>query len=192
MTKLILASSSERRVTLLKQIRFYPDVIHPADIDETPLKTEAPKDYVLRVAKAKALAVAEIYKDDVILAGDTTVVLGTRILGKPQDENEAKKFMQLLSGRRHKVLSSVAVIKGDIKRSKVVCTYVKFKNLSEEDINLLVDAKDWEGKAGGYMIQGLAGAFVTQISGSISNVIGLPLAETYNLLKSVGLKPSLQ
>ena len=191
MSKLILASSSERRVTLLKQIRIYPDIIHPADIDETPLKKENPKDYVIRMAEAKALAVAKIYNDDIILAGDTTVVLGTRILGKPLNDIEARKFMMLLSGRRHKVLSSIAIIKGNVLWTKVVCTYVKFKHLSEEEIELLVTSRDWEGKAGGYMIQGLAGAFVTQITGSISNVIGLPLAETYNLLKSVALKPKL-
>lgn len=189
MGKLILASSSERRVTLLKQIRFHPDHIHPADIDETPLKKETPKDYVIRVAKTKGLAVAKLYKDDIVLAGDTSVILGGRIFGKPSNEKEARKFMQLLSGRRHKVLSSVVVIKNGILRQKVATTTIKLKNLTNEEIDLLIATKEWEGKAGGYMIQGFIGAFITQINGSVSNVIGLPLVETYNLLKSFGLKP---
>lgn len=185
----ILASASPRRVQLLAQIGITPDKIIPADIDETPLKGELPKAYVVRIARGKAQVVATSNKDSVILAADTTVVMGRRILGKPEDEREARKFLSLLSGRRHLVLTAVSVVDASGREtSKLVETRVKFKRLEQVEIDHYIRSKEWEGKAGGYAIHGLAGAFIPWINGSFSSVVGLPLAETSSLLNCAGLK----
>jgi septum formation protein len=180
--KLILASSSPRRVDLLKQMGIIPDIISPADVDETPFKSELPARYAQRVAIDKAKKVATIHPNDVILAADTTVVLGRRIIGKPEDDSQAKNFLNLLSGRRHKVISCVAVAVNGKVRSKLVTSVVQFKRLTDQEIEFHTDSKEWVGKSGGYMLQGIAGSFVKKINGSVSNIIGLPMYETKCLL----------
>ncbi len=188
--ELILASASPRRLELLKQVEITPDKIIPADIDETARKKELPRPYVERIAVEKAQKVYRELEDKnvIILSADTVVIVGRRIVQKPEDEKEAKEFLKLLSGRRHKVLTSVAVInpEGELK-TRTVTSVVKFKNLSQQEINNYVANKNnWEGKAGAYGIQKLAGAFISFISGSYSNIVGLPLYETVSLLKGVG------
>lgn len=185
----ILASASPRRVQLLAQLGIVPDQIIPADIDETPLKGELPKDYVVRVALGKAVAVAASHAGSIILSADTTVVMGRRILGKPENPAEARQFLQRLSGRRHTVMTAVVVIATDgAVCQKLVTTTVKFKRLDERDIVSYIASGEWEGKAGGYAIHGLAGAFVPWINGSFSAVVGLPLTETLQLLQAAGFK----
>jgi len=179
---LILASASPRRLELLKQLGITPSQIIPADIDESALPGELPVDYVTRIARAKAELVASQYPDHVILAADTTVAVGRRILQKAEDEGAALQFLTLLSGRRHRVLTCVAVAKQGKLRSKTVTTIVKFSRLTEAQITDYIESGEWEGKAGGYAIQGRSAAFVPFISGSFSNVVGLPLYETAILL----------
>jgi len=181
--KLILASASPRRAELLAQIGVVPDATIPADIDETPLKAELPRVYVARIALAKANTVQA---DGLILAADTTVAVGRRILGKPADAAEAVKFLMLLSGRRHRVITSVALrLKGRIWQ-RTVETSVKFKRLSDAELSGYLRSMEWQGKAGGYAIQGLGASFIPAINGSYTNVVGLPLAETANLLTGAG------
>ncbi len=177
--KLILASASPRRAELLAQIGVVPDAVMPADIDETPLAGELPRVYVARIALAKSMAVQA---DGLILAADTTVAVGRRILGKPIDATEATKFLMLLSGRRHKVITSVALRLADHIWQRTVETSVKFKRLSDAEISAYLRSMEWQGKAGGYAIQGIGGAFIPSINGSYTNVVGLPLTETANLL----------
>jgi septum formation protein len=189
MKKLVLASASPRRVALLKQVGYVPDIVCPADIDETPLKNENPISHVKRLAFEKANVVNIKYPEDVILAGDTIVLVGRQILGKPVDAAEAEKFLKKLSGRRHRVISGICVLYKDKKVLKVVTTILKFKRLSQEEINYMIASKEWEDKSGGYMIQGIAGGFIEWINGSVTNVIGLSLYETGNALRSFGLLP---
>lgn len=185
---LILASASLRRVELLKEAGIAPDKIIPADIDETRLKGEKPEALVLRLSIEKARAVATQYNDHAILAADTTVAVGRRILEKPADEAEARQFLALMSGRRHKVLGGICLITPDGKeRNRVVTSIVQFKSLSETDIRHYLASREWEGKAGGYGIQGLAAGFVSFLSGSHSNVVGLSLYDTINLLAGSGV-----
>jgi septum formation protein len=185
-TPFILASASPRRKELLAQVSITPAQIIPADIDETPRKKETPQAYVARMTKEKAQAVALRHPDTPILAADTTVACGTRILGKPADATEARKFLELLSGRRHRVYSSVALrLPNGSARQRTVMTQVHFARLHESQINHYLESSEWQGKAGGYAIQGLAGQFVLRIHGSYSNVVGLPLHETCNLLQSL-------
>ncbi len=181
--KLILASASPRRAELLAQIGVVPDAVIPADIDETPLKAELPRVYVARIALAKAHAVQA---DGLILAADTTVAVGRRILGKPNDAAEATKFLLLLSGRRHKVITSVALRLNDRIWQRSVETSVKFKRLSDAELSAYLRSMEWQGKAGGYAIQGIGGAFIPSINGSYTNVVGLPLTETANMLMGAG------
>ncbi len=181
--RLTLASASPRRAELLAQIGVVPDAVMPADIDETPLKSELPRVYVARIALAKANAVQG---DGLILAADTTVAVGRRILGKPQDSAEAVKFLMLLSGRRHRVITSVALRLKDRIWQRTVETSVKFKRLSDTELSGYLRSMEWQGKAGGYAIQGLGAAFIPAINGSYTNVVGLPLAETANLLSGAG------
>ncbi|MCF6304432.1 MAG: Maf family protein [Rhodobacteraceae bacterium] len=181
--KLILASASPRRAELLAQIGVVPDAVMPADIDETPLKAELPRVYVARIALAKAMAVQA---DGLILAADTTVAVGRRILGKPVDAAEATKFLLLLSGRRHKVITSVALRLKDKIWQRTVETSVKFKRLSDAELSAYLRSMEWQGKAGGYAIQGIGGAFIPSINGSYTNVVGLPLTETANMLTGAG------
>ncbi|MDO9363644.1 MAG: Maf family protein [Sphingopyxis sp.] len=184
---LVLASSSPRRRELLARIGVMPARIASPDIDETPLKGELPRDYVGRLAKAKALAV-ERAADEVVLAGDTTVAVGRRILEKPIDEADLRRMLALLSGRRHHVYSGLCVVGTDGRaRVRVVDTVVAFKVLSAAEIDWYVESGEGMGKAGGYAIQGRAETFVRFLSGSYSNVVGLPMFETGVLLGSVGI-----
>ena len=183
--RLILGSGSPRRLELLAQIGVVPDDIRPPDIDETPLKTELPRPYCIRMAHQKALAVPA-GDDDVVLAADTTVALGRRILGKPSDEAQAREFLLAMSGRRHSVITAVSVRRADALWQRDVLTKVRMKRLSEAELNAYLATGDWQGKAGGYAIQGPAGALIPWISGSFTAVVGLPLAETAVLLTAAG------
>lgn len=183
---LVLASASPRRIELLALIGITPDRIDPADIDETPERDETPSRLAVRLACSKAAVVAARSPGAVVLAADTVVAVGRRLLEKPADEAEAAKFLSLLSGRNHRVFTGVAVASGDKTISRVVDTRVSFKVLSQQEIKTYVEGGDWRGKAGGYGIQGPAGAFVTRIVGSYPAVMGLPLFETVNLLSGAG------
>ena len=182
---LILGSGSPRRRDLLAQIGVVPDAVRPPDIDETPGKGELPRPYCVRMAQEKAQA-TEADEGDIVLAADTTVAMGRRILGKPADAGEAAQFLNALSGRRHRVITAVAVRRGARMWQRDVVSAVKMKRLSDEEINAYLASGDWQGKAGGYGIQGLAGAFIPWISGSFTGIVGLPLAETAGLLQAAG------
>ncbi len=181
---LTLASASPRRRELIARLGIEPDAVAPAEIDETPLKGELPRDYALRMAREKAAAVpAHGY----VLGGDTVVALGRRILPKAEDEATARNCLALLSGRRHRVLSAVALRAPDGSlRERLSETLVRFKHLSEEEIAAYIASGEWHGKAGGYAIQGAAEGLIAWIQGSHSGVVGLPLYETRALLKSAG------
>ena len=181
--RLVLASASPRRRDLLAQIGVVPDEIVPADIDETPTPGELPRPYVERMAREKNLAVQA---DGLVLTADTTVSAGRRILGKPENAAEATEFLLLLSGRRHRVTTSVVARLGEITRQRTVETRVKLKRLADAEISAYLRSGEWQGKAGGYAIQGMAAAFVPEIHGSYTNVVGLPLTETANLLTGLG------
>lgn len=184
---LVLASSSPRRLELLARIGVVPVRTLSPDIDETPLKSELPRAYVARLASAKALAVPRA-PGEVVLAGDTTVAVGRRILEKPADETDLRRMLALLSGRRHHVWSGVCVVGDDGKpRVRVADTIVAFKALSAAEIDWYVASGEGMGKAGGYAIQGKAEVFVRFLSGSHSNVVGLPLFETRHLLSAAGV-----
>jgi septum formation protein len=183
--RLILGSASPRRRDLLASFGITPDAVIAPDIDETPRRGESPRAYVERLAAEKARAI-EGGADDVILAADTTVVLGTRILGKPADEAEARAFLSRLSGRRHHVLTAIAVRKGERLWQRTSDSIVRLKRLSDAEIAGYLATGDWQGKAGGYAIQGPAGAFIPWISGSYTGIMGLPMAETAALLVAAG------
>jgi septum formation protein len=182
---LVLGSASPRRRELLAQLGIVPDRIAHPDIDETPRRSERPEAYCRRIARAKAEAV-EIGPAELLLCADTTVAVGRRILGKPEDESEARAFLGLLSGRRHRVITSVALRRGARIWQRDSITAVRMKRLSGEEIARYLADGDWRGKAGGYGIQGPAAAFIPWISGSFSAVVGLPLAETAALLAGAG------
>jgi len=182
----ILGSGSPRRLDLLAQLGLVPDAVRPPEIDETPLKSELPRPYCARIAREKVQAV-QADSDDVVLCADTTVALGRRILGKPRDAGEAAEFLLGLSGRRHRVITAVAVRKGDQVWERDVVSTVRMKRLSDEELNAYLATGDWQGKAGAYAIQGPASAFIPWISGSFTGIVGLPLAETANLLRAAGL-----
>lgn len=183
--RLILASASPRRLDLLKRIDVVPDAVRPAEIDETPLKGELPVRYACRMAAEKAAAVAEA--DCLILAADTVVAVGRRILPKAETETDARSSLALLSGRRHRVHSAVTLIGLDGKaRHRLSTTIVTFKRLSDEEIAGYVASGEWLGKAGGYAVQGRAEALIRWLSGSYSGVMGLPLFETRALLRGAG------
>ena len=186
--RFVLASASPRRLELLAQIGIAPDAIIPADIDETPCKGETPRAYVARMAAEKAAAVASA-EDGVVLAADTTVVAGRRILGKPVDEDEAAAFLRLLSGRRHRVMTAVTVLADGRARHRLLETTLRLRQLSGAEIAAYVAGGDWRGKAGGYGIQGPASAFVPWMQGSFTAVVGLPLAEAAVLLAACGIVP---
>jgi septum formation protein len=189
--KLILGSASPRRRELLAQIGVVADEIIPADIDETPRKGERPVPYAERLAADKARAIPAS-DDDLVLSADTIVSAGIRILGKPKDAAQAVQFLTLLSGRRHRVTTAVALRKGDKIWQRCVTTAVRMKNLSDTEISAYIRSNEWQGKAGGYAIQGIASAFIPFISGSYSNVVGLPLTETANLLIGAGYPVSYE
>lgn len=185
--KLILASASPRRKSLLAQIGIVPDDIIAADIDETPAKEELPRPHAGRLATEKARAIAALNADAFILAADTVVGVGRRILPKAEDEESAKYCLGLLSGRSHRVYTGVCLISPDgTVRSKTVETRLKMKRLSPVELKTYLDSGEWDGKAGGYGIQGLAEAYISQIIGSYSNVVGLPVYETRNMLMGAG------
>ncbi len=184
---LILGSASPRRVELLAQIGIIPDRILPAEIDESPLRNESPRDYVQRMAREKAAALTGT-AEGAILCADTVVVAGRRILGKPADAAEARRYLQLLSGRRHRVLTSVALAHGGRLRERLVETIIRFRPLTAAQIESYLATGEWQGKAGGYAIQGHASAFAIWMQGSYSGVVGLPLAETASLLASIGIQ----
>ncbi|MFP7571256.1 Maf family protein [Marivita sp. S2033] len=184
-TRLILGSGSPRRRELLAQIGVTADDIRPPDINEDPQPGELPRPYCVRLAREKAWAV-QAGDTDIVLSADTTVALGRRILGKPATAAEAATFLYALSGRRHRVVTAVAVRRGDRIWERDVVTQVKMKALSDIEVNAYLASEDWRGKAGGYAIQGPAGAFVPWINGSFSAVVGLPLAETATLLLAAG------
>ncbi len=181
----ILGSGSPRRLDLLAQLGVQPDAVRPPDIDETPLKGELPVPYCSRIAREKVRAV-QADAEDIVLCADTTVALGRRILGKPKDAGEAAAFLFALSGRRHRVITSVAVRRGDRVLQKDVVSQVRVKRLSDTEVNAYLETGDWKGKAGAYAIQGPAGAFIPWISGSFTGIVGLPLAETSGLLQAIG------
>ena len=185
--KLILASQSPRRLSLLAQIGVIPDAISPADINEDPIAGEVPRDHALRLAQEKSAKVAGHNPENIILAADTVVGVGRRILPKAETLEQAKYCLDLLSGRGHRVFTGVAVIKADGDMiSRVVETRLTMKRLSPTELNAYLESGEWEGKAGGYGIQGIAESYISKIIGSYSNVVGLPLFETRNLLQGAG------
>ena len=183
--RFILGSGSPRRRELLAQLGIVPDAILPPDIDEAPHKSELPRPYCVRLAREKALAVVA-GPDDIVLTADTTVALGRRILGKPRDAAEAAQFLLALGGRRHQVITAVAVRRGARVWERESVSSVKMKRLSDAELNAYLGSDEWQGKAGGYAIQGAAGAFIPWISGSFTGIVGLPLAETAQLLQAAG------
>ncbi len=184
--RLVLASTSPRRLELLARIGIVPHRIAAPDIDEDPLKGEIPRNYVLRVARAKAEAVPRA-EGEIILAGDTTIAVGRRILAKPEDDADLRRMLALLSGRRHHCLSAVCVIDAEGRaRTRLSDTIVAFKRLADAEIDAYVASGEGHGKAGGYAIQGRAEAFVRFLAGSHSGVVGLPIYETTALLRASG------
>jgi septum formation protein len=185
--RLILASASPRRLDLLARIGVVPDAVTPADIDESPVKAELPTRHAERLAADKAVAVAAVQPGSLILAADTVVAAGRRILPKAEDEATARRCLELLSGRRHRVHSAVAIIDAaGVARHRLSTTIVTFKRLTAEEIAAYLASGEWRGKAGGYAIQGRAEAFVRFLAGSHSGVVGLPLFETRALLVAAG------
>jgi septum formation protein len=185
--RLILASASPRRAALLGQAGIVPDVVIAPDVIEEVLRGELPREYALRMARNKAEAVASSQTDALILAADTVVACGRRILPKAATNDEVQRCLELLSGRRHRVFTAVAVKSpGARPRTRIAMTHVAFKRLSADEISHYLAAKEGLGKAGGYAIQGLAEIFVRQINGSYSNIVGLPLLQTVSLLNSAG------
>jgi len=191
--KLVLASASPRRLALIEQVGISPDLLNPVDIDESPMKRESPRALSLRLARQKAHAargaalVRNLGDNVFILAADTVVSLGRRVVDKPESADEAREALLLLSGRAQRVFTSIALVRPDVReRSKVVDTKVRFKRLSREDIDAYLLSDEWRGKAGGYAAQGIAGAFIVKIVGSYSNIVGLPLYETMTMLGGEG------
>lgn len=185
--RLVLASASPRRLTLLRQVGIEPAAVAPAAIDETPEPGELAVRLVARLAAAKAMAA--LHRDAYVLGADTVVAVGRRLLDKPAERATARRFLTLLSGRRHRVFGGIAVVRpgGDTPIVRVVTTAVQFKRLSEAELDAYLATEEWRGKAGGYAIQGQAAAFIKKINGSPSNVIGLALAETVALLRGLGM-----
>ena len=188
--ELILASASDRRYQLLNQIGCSPDLVIPADVNEARLIGESPRELVTRLAFLKGEKIFQDHKKAVIVAADTTVALGRRVVGKPRDAAEAEAFLTMLSGRNHRVYTSIYIRYGRSNRQRCIQTRVKFKKLTTLEIANYLDSREWEGKAGGYAIQGKASAFIISIVGSYTNVVGLPLYETYTMLSGVGYPTS--
>jgi septum formation protein len=186
---LILASASPRRLELLARIGVVPDAVRGADIDETPRPAELPRELAARLSRAKAEALAT--PGALVLAADTVVGLGRRILGKPGDAVEARRFLEMLGGRRHRVITGVVLAgPGAERRARLVTSVVTFQRLTAAQIDAYIATDEWRGKAGGYAIQGAAEAWCRFLSGSHSNVVGLPLHETAQLLRGAGwLRP---
>lgn len=188
--RLVLASASPRRLALLRQVGLVPDAVDPADVDETPRDRERPERLAERLAGEKASAVAARHPGAWILAADTVVACGHRILPKPDEPAEARRCLALLSGRRHRVHGGLCVVDpSGAAHVRRVTTVVTFKRLDAREIDAYLAGGEWEGKAGGYAIQGCAARFVRAVNGSYSNVVGLPLFETCNLLDGLGFRP---
>ena len=185
--RLILGSASPRRLDLLAQLGVVPDAVRPADIDETPLRAELPRAYCARIARAKAMAM-DCGPDEALLCADTTVAVGRRILGKPADAAQAAAFLTLMGGRRHSVVTSVVLRTAARVWERQVVSAVRMKRLSEVELAAYLASGEWQGKAGGYAIQGRAAAFIPWIAGSHSAIIGLPLHETAQLLAAAGVR----
>lgn len=183
--KLILGSASPRRKEILAQVGIVPFEIRAPNTDETPLKNELPLQYCRRIAERK-IHELKLADDEIAICADTTVAVGRRVLGKPIDRDEANSFLSLLSGRRHKVITCVAVRKQNKIRTKEVVSRVKMRVLGFEEKEFYLNSGDWEGKAGGYGIQGIASSFIPWIGGSYSGIVGLPLTETIGLLRTFG------
>jgi septum formation protein len=191
-SQLVLASASPRRLDLLAQIGVQPDLVFAADLDETPQKGELPAAYARRIAKAKAQA-AGVGHDGLILAGDTVVACGRRILPKAETADSASACLRMLSGRQHRVYGGIALITADQKLlMRVVCSKVRFRRLNAADIDACIAAGDWQGKAGGYAIQGFAARYIRYIDGSYSNIVGFSLYDVAALLDTAGYQPSRQ
>lgn len=195
--KLVLASGSPRRLALLEQVGIIPDALRPTTIDETPTKGEVPRHLVRRLARAKAEAARKLvraepdYATSYILAADTAVAVGRRILGKPEEGDRAIDTLERLRGRNHRVHTAICLITPDDRiRERVVETRLRFRNLSDAEIRDYIASGEWKGKAGGYAIQGIAGGFVVKLVGSYTNVVGLPLTEIITLLKGEGFPVS--
>ncbi len=191
--KLVLASASPRRLALLNQAGIEPDALRPAEIDETPSKGELPRACANRLARAKAeAAFASVQRDDqlrgaFVLAADTVVAVGRRILPKAELMDEASQCLRLLSGRNHRVYTAICMVTPKAAfRQRLVETRVRFRRLTEDDIRAYLDSGEWRGKAGGYAVQGIAGSFVVKLVGSYTNVVGLPLYEAVSLLGGEG------
>ena len=183
----ILASSSKRRLELLSQIGIKPDLILSPNIDENIFSKELPRIYVERMSLEKNRVFQQKYHESIILTADTVVSVGRRILPKTMDINTAEKCLKLISGRRHKVFTSFTLHSpNNPLKTKTIQSIIKFKRLHPDEISYYLATKEWEGKAGGYAIQGIAASFINFISGSYSNVVGLPLAELYRVLVSIG------
>jgi len=190
-TALVLASASPRRLGLLAQVGITPDAVDPAEIDETPRPQELPRRHALRLAEAKARAVALRHPRDFILGADTVVACGRRILHQARDVETARRCLRLLAGRRHRVFGGIAVVAPDGSlAARCVESIVTFRRIEPAELEDYLATRDWEGKAGGYAIQGLAARFVRYIGGSYSNVVGLPLFETVALLAGKGYGPA--
>ena len=184
---LVLASASPRRLDLLAQVGVIPDRVDPADIDETPLRDETPRRHALRLAREKARVVGARWPGQFVLAADTVVAVGRRILPKAETEGQAAKCLALLSGRNHMVMTGVALVAPDGREaSRLVETRVQMKQLSEVERAAYLAGGEWRGKAGGYAVQGVAGGFIIDLHGSYTSVVGLPLYETLNLLRGLG------
>ena len=185
---LVLASASPRRVELLKQINIIPAICAPQDIDETHIRGETPKHLVKRLAIEKAKSALISHKNKIIIAADTVVFARRKILGKPKSRAQAEEFLHILSGRRHTVIGGIAIVTPSGKiLSRIIETSVKMKRLEDSEIKYYLDSNEWKGKAGGYGVQGSAAKYITQISGSYSNIVGLCLNSTYQILKGNGL-----
>lgn len=184
---LILASASPARKALLEAAGFAPDLILPADIDETPRKLEKPTAYVQRLAEEKALAIQKLHPSAYIIAADTIAVMGARIIGKASSREEAKKIITRFSGRRHKVITGLCVLSPDGRKSvRLLSSAVKCRMVPEAEIERYLDSGEWEGKSGCYGLQGRASAFIESINGSYTSIIGLPIAETIAILNGIG------
>ncbi len=193
--KLVLASASPRRLALLEQVGVRPDLLLPASIDETPRRAERPRKLAIRLAEAKAKTSRQRADTDdemktaFVLAADTVVAVGRRILPKAETVEDASASLRLLSGRAHRVYTAVCLVyPGGRMRSRMVETRVRFKRLSDQEIEAYLASGEWRGKAGGYAVQGIAGGFVVRIIGSYSSIVGLPLRDTLDLLEGAGFQ----
>jgi septum formation protein len=183
----VLSSASPRRIELLNNIKIFPKIIYSSDINEDTNSKEDPKKYCVRVAKNKALKALEKYPQEFILSADTIVFCSNKVFLKPKNKEEARKFLTFFSGRKHNVLTCICLAKKNAIKIKKVITKVTFKRLNKQEIEEYLSTGEWKDKAGAYAIQGYAEKFIKRINGSYSNVVGLPLYETYNLLNSKGL-----